>query len=270
MNIHILSHRRSGSKSLASALERLNPGLKTHKSLSEILHLPFMHEYKFGRSSVEPFGAEVYFHTQAGFDTVPSVNFFPRFGDTLFWEPVAYQYVYSWATAEQLLRDYLQHYEGQGSLVVKTQAGYLHRKGARTAEVLSLFERTILLRPRNFTRWVCSNWCCDHTGIFVNIPRQAEASTSIPKKIPASYVHRLLREDQHLQDLACRTPHLALITEELSTEHTSQLLKTYLGTPDPVVVPKESEYEVLNYETFFTNYQEVEALCLNTSSNKKV
>lgn len=266
MKVHVLSHRRSGSKSVVSALETVLG--RSHKALQEILHMPFCHEYKFGTDDVEPFSGDVHFvGSTPNFHSLRGRNFLPTwgraFGD-LTWITTHYRESLSWEEAARVARSAIT----DGNLrVAKTQVGYLHRKFNYDPAFLnqlsqftaSNFDAAVVVYPKELARWVASNWSCDSTGIFVPITEQLGRATEIPREIPIRYVEGLLRQHRSLLSLLsflpAETP--VLYTEELSSVG-SVKLSELVG--QEVVVLNEPEYSLLDYSTFFQNYDTVQRI----------
>jgi hypothetical protein len=268
MKIHIVSLQRSGSKSLYNSIHSaLNKPLtfSNGDSLGEYLHCWSEYGYKFSFSATKPFDptACILFRTHPEFGGYVGSNFTPAYHQgVLSWKPTDYKEVLSYADIEHRLKAiHLSR-----SLVVKTQLASLLEEFDPAQRVCiknavldpSLFNRTIFLVPDDLERWLCSNYLCDHSGVFVQCKSQAEAAAAFkatPVTIPTEYLDLLSSRYRVHKNLACGADGLVIHTSALTSESTRTLLEFTLGIK--VHVKDEKEFSAFDYSTMIKNYDGV-------------
>lgn len=262
MKIHIVSLQRTGSKSLYNAI---HAGLKnplvfdTKDRLEEIFHGWGTSGYKFGAQADYPFDkkAEVIFRTSPNFDRYEGRNFKPQIID---------------GSAKWIHHDYMHHWDSNSALVlhkallsqttkdilVKSQLLDGSFPPDTVQDLLKGWDYIVTITPKDALRWVCSNYLCDRSGIFVPIKEQQDAALAFEACrviMPLPYVREKLsvlkRHWTVINNI--KTPVIHLFTENLNTSQ-SQLTKLGLGILD---VPVVKEFSNSDYSTMIFNYDEV-------------
>jgi hypothetical protein len=180
----------------------------------------------------------------------------------LSWKTTEYKEALTYAAIEHRLKAiHLSR-----SLVVKTQLASLLEEFEPPQRVCiknavldpSLFSQTIFLVPDDLERWICSNYLCDHSGVFVQCKSQEEAAVAFkasPVTIPTEYLDLLSSRYRVHQNLACEADRLVIRTSDLTSESTRTLLEFTLGIK--VHVKDEREFSAFDYSTMIKNYDEV-------------
>src|SRR5271168_4224343 len=207
MKVHIVSLQRSGSKSLYNAIHKamvtqeLNPLMFDNgDTLGEFLHCWSEYGYKFGPTAQKPFdpNADIVFRTREEFFEYDGTNFTPRVDDgKLTWVPPTLKYQNQ--PRGQMFHKRVDILREVDSFVVKTQVASLFEDVYSTyrSEYESilfrsdLFTHTVFLTPDDPVKWLCSNYLCDHSGVFVKCTSQEEAALKFkeePLTIPTEYM----------------------------------------------------------------------------------
>lgn len=282
MKVHIVSLQRTGSKSLLNAV---HSALKAplhfkdlvggRSTLGEYFHLWEAHGYKFSQSSYAPYVDDVVFRTAANFDSYKGLNFIPIPGDvdSLQWDN--YPYINRLQAAHlNYLRVLLSMYH-DSNYVVKTQLATLAEDCIDPAShwlpsVMSGFDLTINLVPSNLVKWVCSNYVCDITGVFVPCAAQDNARKSIKAAklvMPADYVHKMLERLRSHDRLVAGTPNVWTIkTDDLSDPTVMASLGVKIGGIIKIEHPKEFSTE--GYDKLFDNYDDIKEMVAAVSPSR--
>ncbi len=270
MKVHILSLQRTGSKSLQTAIHRalsnplaFNTRLGTQE-LAEYFHGWGFTGYKYGGNARIPADPDtaVLFRTHPDFKNYFGSSFIPTTSDEfLMWEPYPYQ--------EQLTYEHLAylrvlldkfHYR---NYVVKTQITTLLEDveaKAKASDIVDLVTRgsdvLINLVPSDIVKWLCSNYACDATGIFVPCPEQKAARESTKLTMPYDYVKKQLDRLSVHSFVTARFKNIHTIsTDSMAETSTQRLLSELVG--GNVVIPNVKEFSADGYEKLFTNYGEI-------------
>jgi hypothetical protein len=275
MKVHIVSLQRSGSKSLYNAVhkamvaDRLNPlTFDNGDRLEEFLHCWSEYGYKFGLSAQKPFdqNSEIVFRTRDDFRAYKGTNFKPKFADgKLTWEPAKHLYERLFTA----IRERLLILNRAQDFVVKTQVaslledvGFLLQQ-EEVEEYLfrdQLFTHTVFLIPDNVTKWMCSNFLCDYSGVFVQCKSQEEAAAQFkmtPVVIPKDYIVNLSNRYAHHMRLANTYRGFDLFTADLRDGCVTGDLADYLELQTPLSIKDEQEFSAFDYSTMIANYDEV-------------
>lgn len=271
MKVHILSLQRTGSKSLLNAVHNALEaplhfkditGART--TLGEYFHAWEAHGYKFSPRSYAPYVDEVVFRTAAGYTAYKGVNFIAASGDvdSLTW---ANYHHLEHLTAEHInyLRVLLSLYS-DSNYVVKTQIATLAEDCIDTVHawlpsVLDGYDLTINLVPADIVKWVCSNYACDVTGVFVPCAEQDKARASLNDNkmtIPIGYIRRLMGRLREHRGLVANAKNVwTITTEDLSNPQFVDELSKRVGAQVTIEHPKE--FSAQGYEEMFSNYADI-------------
>lgn len=284
MKVHILSLQRTGSKSLLNAVHNalkaplhITDLVGERRPLGEFFHLWEAHGYKFSPSSYAPYVDGVVFRTAEGFDDYRGVNFIPVAGDvdSLTWS--IYPYVKRLQSQHiQYLRVLLSVYH-DSNYVVKTQIATLAEdcvdpRSTWLPAVLEGFDLTINLVPSDLVKWVCSNYACDVTGVFVPCEAQETERNEMKARklvMPADYVHRLLTRLREHDLLVAGTPNVITVkTDDLSNPKAMASLSERIGAP--LNVEHTKEFSADGYAELFANYDDIKRMVSQFSIYKSM
>lgn len=274
MKIHILSLQRTGSKSLLNAIHKALMAplhivdlVGDRRPLGEFFHLWEAHGYKFSPNSYAPYTDGVVFRTAQNFDSYKGVNFIPvaRDVDSLGWE--LYPYVPKLQAKHiQYLRVLLSVHQ-ESNYVVKTQIATLAEdcvdpRSTWLPSVLEGFDLTINLVPTDLVKWICSNYACDTSGVFVPCPEQESSLSEFKARklvMPPDYVHRMLTRLREHDLLVAGTPNVVTVkTDDLCDVEAMRVLGERIGAPLHVEHPKE--FSADGYEDLFSNYHDIQRM----------
>jgi hypothetical protein len=282
MKVHIVSLQRTGSKSLLNAVHNaLKAPLHfkditgTRTTLGEFFHLWEGHGYKFSTRSYAPYVDEVVFRTAPNFKSYKSANFLPVHGDVDSLEWDSFPYINQLRAKHiHYLRVLLSMYH-DSNYVVKTQIATLAEDCVDPIShwllaVLEDFDLTINLVPSDLVKWVCSNYVCDTTGVFVPCASQDNARAAIKAEklvMPADYVHKMLERLRSHDRLIAGTPNVWTIkTEDLSDPLAMAALGARIGGVIEIEHPKEFSAE--GYEVLFNNYDDIKEMVAAVSPSR--
>jgi hypothetical protein len=271
MKVHILSLQRTGSKSLLSAIHNALEAPLHFKDvtgartpLGEYFHAWEAHGYKFSQRSHAPYVDEVVFRTAANYKAYKGVNFIATSGDvdSLAW---ANYHHLEHLTAEHInyLGVLLSLYS-DSNYVVKTQIATLAEDCIDTLHtwlpsVLDGYDLTINLVPADIVKWVCSNYACDVTGVFVPCAAQDKARASLNENkmtMPLEYIRRIMSRLREHRGLVANAKNVwTITTDDLSKPEFVAALSARLGAPVTIEHPKE--FSAQGYEEMFSNYADI-------------
>ncbi len=265
MKIHILSLQRTGSKNLYNAIHSKLPDpvvFSSGDTLGEVLHGWGAHGYKFGDHAQYPFDprAEVVFRTAKDFDLYEGRNFYPCIFEDGQASWVEHEYQPTWEFEDAISVYYALMHQDTKDVLVKTQLMDGSFDDKTTQRLIEGWDWLISLTPKDPVRWVCSNYLCDVSGVFVPIKEQQVAAAEFQAcrvTIPTTYIRekfKVLRS--HWQVInRIKTPIIGLFTEDLSTVKTIEKLRL-LGLGD-IEVPLIKEFSAVDYRSMIFNYDEV-------------
>lgn len=287
-NAHIVSLQRTGSKQLYRALRGsynkavdmrpCNPSEaslnRIDTSLGEFFHCWSHTGYKFGPSAAFPFDpqAEVYFRGQPDFHTrseTTSFDVVPRLDGSIGYEPCDYRPNLTYQDVTRRV-EMLENVKGSRGFLVKTQMASLLEDLSAVYDFVqlvtlmdridALFDVKIILVPDDPIKWLCSNFVCDHSGVFVPGQQQQNAAISYrsePLHIPRDYIDRLkLRLHSHMLLVGKASDALVIRTCDLSTNRTQMLLRQVFNN-SKILVSYEQEFSRYDYPRMIGNYNEV-------------
>jgi len=270
MKVHIISLQRTGSKALESAIYKAldNPlSIEGGDPLGEFLHCWSYYGYKFGPSAKKPFdpAAEIVFKTHPKYEDYQGVAFdvLPCFEDghsNLEWELVDHTDVLTSVDVSYRLGLIKKT---DRNLVVKTQLASLYEDIGEDRISLSyldsIFDLTIFLSPSNPVQWLCSNFMCDASGVFVSCAQQssfADYAKLNPLTIPEEYIRKLRTRYLRHQDMSLSYSECMYFqTDDLKNPKLIEdCFKDVL--PD-VKIEYVPEFSAFDYSTMIANYDEV-------------
>lgn len=263
MKIHIISLQRTGSKNLYNAIHSKLPDplvFNSGDTLGEILHGWGSQGYKFGLNAQYPFDpqASVMFRTAKDFDLHQGRNFYPVISDnTASW--MNFGYDEGWGPEDSLsIHHALMHQTKD--VLVKTQLMDGSFDAKTVQRLLENWDWVVTITPKDPVRWVCSNYLCDVSGVFVPVKEQQVATSEFQISrvvVPMDYVRAkfkaLKAHWKIINDI--KTPMISVFTEDLTAVKTTERLRS-LGLGD-IEVPLIKEFSSVDYRTMIFNYDEV-------------
>jgi hypothetical protein len=290
INTHIVSLQRTGSKSLYNAIHEVidNPlqyyappftreGPIRDTSLGEFFHCWSHTGYKFGPAARFPFDpeADIHFRGQENFplneNLTSSFDVVPRLDGTIGYERCDYR---PQLTVKDVNRRIalLQQVRDTRNFVIKTQLASLVEDlminplnepsefGALSIAMNGLFDLTIAIIPDDPVRWLCSNYLCDISGVFVPGASQRKAADYYidnPVTIPTYYIKLLTSRLSLHNSLVSKLPMAVVLkTTNLSDQKTNRMLNGLLDSKN-VMVKYKQEFSSFNYEKMIVNFDEV-------------
>lgn len=271
MKIHIISLQRTGSKALYKAVHNAldNPLKFTNgDELGEFLHCWSYYGYKFGRNAEKPFDkfAPIVFRTSSlykefegkAFDVKES----PWVNDDLQWEERMHT---DWLLQSDVADRLNICKNSHRNLVVKTQLASLYEdlggQSLPTRELSESFDSTIFLSPDDPTKWLCSNFLCDYSGIFTACDDQEAAAQELKAKpitAPLDYIRELktrLRRHFELVNSGKFNPSIRLWTSELLNGYAESEIEISLGLK--VKIDNTPEFSAFDYPSMIANYDQI-------------
>lgn len=264
MKVHLVSLQRTGSKNLEAAI---SSNLKNQLTVSgdplgEFLHCWYKRGYKFGKGAAKPFDqdAAVLFRTDPHYDAYDGSYFdVVSINGQLDWVETPSHFAY--ATAPDVYGA-LALLNTDKDVLVKTQlASLMEDTGVDLTPIMDNFDLNVGLVPSDTLRWLCSNFICDKTGVFVpgSVQRSyAEHLSKHPVDIPTSYVQLLMARLVRHRLLVSSLP-FVLNTEDLY-EGNEKLDQLEAATGWTLNVPQTREFSNFAYEKMISNYNQVKTL----------